>query len=296
MPSGDARIDFEEEVSPGKGTFQSLIKTIVPFLILVLTKSIFQHFIYGLILIGLNLLAIRLNSFIIRQVQLKRQVSYVKCFYTIGLILALYSLLINLFSRIDPVDPYLSLLLTGRPRADGNLSWLVWLVIFGDTVIKLLAIGIKCIILITSSKLGCLFKRGCLLSLAELSSKAHRQLAGCQLVPFILAVNDKNNPTISESYMGYLLLFTFIGFKLFVLYGIVGEMKQVTMLIIHTPSFNHLIDSDNNCDLTVKVEVTCRDDDLLHWMSTYGTHPGTGHPIIKLPGGDGHTSMSINIF
>ena len=122
-------------------------------------KSIFQHFIYGLILIGLNLLAVRLNSFIIRQVQLKRQVSYVKCFYTIGLILALYSLLINLFTRIDPVDPYLSLLLTGRPRPDGNLSWLVWLVIFGDTVIKLLAIGIKCIILITSSKLGCLFKR-----------------------------------------------------------------------------------------------------------------------------------------
>ena len=122
-------------------------------------QSIFQHFTYGLILIGLNLLAVRLNSFVIRQVQLKRQISYVKCFYTIGLILALYSLLINLFTQIDPVDPYLSQLLTGRPRPEGNLSWLVWLVIFGDTVMKLIAIGIKCIILITSSKLGCLFKR-----------------------------------------------------------------------------------------------------------------------------------------
>ena len=39
MPSGDARIDFEEEVSPGKGTVQSLIKTVVPFLVLVLAKE-----------------------------------------------------------------------------------------------------------------------------------------------------------------------------------------------------------------------------------------------------------------
>ena len=38
MPSGDARIDFDEEVSPGKGTLQTLVKTVVPFLILVLTK------------------------------------------------------------------------------------------------------------------------------------------------------------------------------------------------------------------------------------------------------------------
>ena len=42
MPSGDARIDFEEEVSPGKDTLQSLVKTVIPFLLLVLTKVSFQ--------------------------------------------------------------------------------------------------------------------------------------------------------------------------------------------------------------------------------------------------------------
>ena len=41
MPSGDARIDFEEEVSPGKDTLQSLVKTVIPFLLLVLTKVSF---------------------------------------------------------------------------------------------------------------------------------------------------------------------------------------------------------------------------------------------------------------
>jgi len=297
MPSGgDARIDFEEEAGPGKGTLQTLIKTVVPFLALVLTKSIFQHFTFGLILIGLNLLAVRLNHFVIRQVQLKRHISPLKCIYTIGLIVMLYSLLVSLFNEVDKADPYLTRLMTGRPRQEGDLSWLVWLVIFGDTTMKIFAIGVKCIILVASSKFACLFKRGCLLSLVELGSKAHRQLAGCQLVPFILAVNDKERPTVAESYMGYLLLFTFIGFKLFMLYGIMGEVKQVTLLMLHTPSFAHLTDTDNNCDLTVKMEVTARDDDLLHWMATYGTHPATGHPIIRLPGGDGRTAMGVNIF
>ena len=46
----------------------------------------------------------------------------------------------------------------------------------------------------------------------------------------------------------------------------------------------------------VQVDVTCRDDDLLHWMATYGTDPTTGHRIVRLPGGDGRTSMNINIF
>jgi len=295
MPSGDARIDFEEEVSPGKDTLQSLVKTVIPFLLLVLTKTVFQHFTFGLVLIGLNLLAVRLNNFVIRQVQLKRAISLPKCAYTVALLLGLYVLLIQLFAKIDSEDPYLTRILTGRPRTIGHLSWLVWLVIFADTTMKLLAIAVKCIVLILSR--GCLFKRGCILSLVELLSKVQRQLAGCQLVPFILSVNDIEHPTISESYMGYLLLFTFIGFKLFILYGMLAELKAVSSLLLRTPNFNHLIESNaENCDLTVKVDVTCRDDDLLHWMATYGTDPTTGHRIVRLPGGDGRTSMNINIF
>jgi len=295
MPSGDARIDFEEEVSPGKDTLQSLVKTVIPFLLLVFTKTVFQHFTFGLVLIGLNLLAVRLNNFVIRQVQLKRAISLPKCVYTVTLLLSLYVLLIQLFAKIDSEDPYLTRILTGRPRTIGHLSWLVWLVIFADTIMKLLAIGVKCIVLIVAR--GCLFRRGCMLSLVELLSKVQRQLAGCQLVPFILSVNDIEHPTISESYMGYLLLFTFIGFKLFILYGMLAELKAVSSLLLRTPNFNHLIESNaENCDLTVKVDVTCRDDDLLHWMATYGTDPTTGHRIVRLPGGDGRTSMNINIF
>lgn len=298
MPSGDARIDFEEEVSPGKGTVQSLIKTVVPFLVLVLAKTVFQQFTYGLVLIGLNLVAVRLNAFVVRQVQLKRQVSHVKLVYTLLLCGVIYYLVVVFFSRVHGpnADPYLAKLMTGRPRERGHLSWLVWLVICADTAMKLTAIAVKCFVLLLTSKFICLFKRGCLLSLVEVCSRVQRQLAGFQLIPFILAVNDSDNPTIAETYMGYLLLFTFIGFKLFLLFGIFTEFKSVVQLLLQTPSFNFLIDQENACDLTMKVDVTCRDEDLLHWMATYGTHPETGHTIVRLPGGDGRTALGLALF
>jgi len=83
MPaSGDARIDFEDEVTPGKNIIKGTAKTLIPCVVLFLTKFIFQHFNYGLILIGLNLFCVRLDNFVIRQVQLKRKFNSYKCVYT----------------------------------------------------------------------------------------------------------------------------------------------------------------------------------------------------------------------
>ena len=50
MPSsGDAHIDFTEEVTPDKGSLNKLAKTFIPFILLFLTKAGYQfsfvHFI-----------------------------------------------------------------------------------------------------------------------------------------------------------------------------------------------------------------------------------------------------------
>ena len=45
MPSsGDARIDFEEDVTPGKDLIKGTAKTFIPFILLFLTKEHAQHF------------------------------------------------------------------------------------------------------------------------------------------------------------------------------------------------------------------------------------------------------------
>jgi len=43
MPSsGDAHIDFTEEVTPDKGSLNKLAKTFIPFILLFLTKAGYQ--------------------------------------------------------------------------------------------------------------------------------------------------------------------------------------------------------------------------------------------------------------
>ena len=216
----------------------------------------------------------------IRQVQLKRAISLPKCAYTLTLLLGLYVLLIQLFAKIDSEDPYLTRILTGRPRTIGHLSWLVWLVIFADTTMKLLAIGVKCIVLILSR--GCLFKRvsrppigfnntsrDAYFPWLSWYQKFNANLLVVNLFPsFYPSTTSSIRPFLKVIWvkdlfykaiililsLGYLLLFTFIGFKLFILYGMLAELKAVSSLLLRTPNFNHLIESNTeNCDLTVKV-------------------------------------------
>ena len=43
-------------------------------------------------------------------------------------------------------------------------------------------------------------------------------------------------------------------------------------------------------------EIAYREEDLLHWMVTFGTDPATGHPIFDIPYGDGNTDMTVHFF
>lgn len=303
MPSGgDARIEFEEEVTPGKDLIKGTAKTFIPFIVLFLTKFIFQHFNYGLILIGLNLFCSRLDSFVIRQVQLKRKLNIFKCFYS-----SIIATLAALLSFHSFKDYKIWKVLIGYSIADSkdSLSWMVWLVIYGDTIIKLFALAAKCI-LIPFGHFCCLFKRGCILSLVESMFKVYRHICGFQLIPFILSTE---NESISESYVGYLLLAFFFGFKLFMIYGIFKNMSRIFWFSIFTPQFGPKSKENIECDLshqtgqidcitlsTSNGDIPYREEDLLHWMATFGLDPTTGNQIIQIPNGDGKTDMTVNFF
>ena len=119
-------------------------------------KFIFQHFNYGLILLGLNLFAVRINQFIVRQIQLKRDFNSLKCCYTIILIACTLALSFHAFSSFK-----IWRVLIGQPITNSDqdgFSWMVWLVLYADTVLKLASMGLK-LISIQASVFMCLFKR-----------------------------------------------------------------------------------------------------------------------------------------
>ena len=123
---------------------------------LVSQKFIFQHFNYGLILLGLNLFAVRINQFIVRQIQLKRDFNSLKCCYTIILIACTLGLSFHAFSSFK-----IWRVLIGQPITNSDqdgFSWMVWLVLYADTVLKLASMGLK-LISIQTTVFMCLFKR-----------------------------------------------------------------------------------------------------------------------------------------
>lgn len=300
---GDAHIEFTEEVTPDKGSLNKLAKTFIPFVLLFLTKFIFQHFNYGLILLGLNLLAVRVNQFITRQIQLKRNFSPWKCTYTVVLITSITLMSFNSFAEFE-----IWRVLVGKPITDSkadSFSWMVWLVLYADTILKLITMSVK-LVSIQFGIFMCLFKRGCLLSVIELLSSIYRHLAGFQLIPFIMA--SENNSS-SELYLSYLLLAAFFLVKLFAVYGIFKQLKGVCLLFLRIPKFGIKSRETISCDLSQKTE--CLDiikitnhngeigyceDDFLHYLVTFGSDPDTGHPMLNVPGGDGRTNLMVNIF
>jgi len=304
MPSsGDAHIDFTEEVTPDKGSLNKLAKTFIPFILLFLTKFIFQHFNYGLILLGLNLFAIRINQFIVRQIQLKGDFSGLKCCYTIILITCTLGLSFHAFS-----DFKIWRVLIGQPITNSEqdgFSWMVWLVLYADTVLKLIAMAFK-LISIQMGVFICLFKRGCILSIIELVSSTYRHVAGFQLIPFIMAYS---NESVSEIYLCYLLLVVFLSIKLFAVYGIIKQIKSVVYLLLNTPNFGVKSRETIGCDLSQKTEcmnvitltnkngnIGYGEEEFLHYLVTYGSDPDSGLPMINVPGGDGRTNLMVNIF
>lgn len=304
MPSsGDAHIDFTEEVTPDKGSLNKLAKTFIPFILLFLTKFIFQHFNYGLILLGLNLFAVRINEFIVRQIQLKRDIKSLQCCYTIILIACTLALSFHAFSSFK-----IWRVLIGQPITNSDqdgFSWMVWLVLYADTVLKLASMGLK-LISIQASVFMCLFKRGCILSIIELISSVYRHVAGFQLIPFIMAYS---NESVSEIYLSYLLLVVFLSIKLFAVFGIIKQIKAVVHLLFNTPNFGDKSRETIGCDLSQKTEcmnvitltnkngnIGYGEEDFLHYLATYGSDPDSGLPMLNVPGGDGRTNLMVNIF
>ena len=71
MKSGDAiTIEGDEEVNP-LDEVKPFLYSCIPLLAIFFVKFTSQHFNDGLILLGLNLVAMRLNKALLRQVQLK---------------------------------------------------------------------------------------------------------------------------------------------------------------------------------------------------------------------------------
>ena len=105
---------------------------------------------------GLNLFAVRINQFIVRQIQLKRDFNSLKCCYTIILIACTLALSFHAFSSFK-----IWRVLIGQPITNSDqdgFSWMVWLVLYADTVLKLASMGLK-LISIQASVFMCLFKR-----------------------------------------------------------------------------------------------------------------------------------------
>ena len=92
--------------------------------------------------------------------------------------------------------------------------------------------------------------QGCILSLVESMFKVYRHICGFQLIPFILSTE---NESISESYVGYLLLAFFFGFTLFMIYGIFKNMSRIFWFSIFTPQFGPKSKENIECDLSHQV-------------------------------------------
>jgi len=86
-------------------------------------------------------------------------------------------------------------------------------------------------------------------------------------------------------------------------------MSRIFLFTFVTPQFGPKSKEVIECDLshqtglmdvitlsTSNGEIPYREEDLLHWMSTFGLDPTTGNAIIQIPSGDGKTDMSVNVF
>merc|ERR1712228_468309 len=115
--------------------------------------------------------------------------------------------------------------------------------------------------------------------------------------------------SIRELYFGYLVFFLFIGFKLYISVKEFRKMLGPIHHMMQPPQFGDRETKQVSCDLSQKVvtapvvTLTNRhgttsycEDDLLHWMASYGTCPETGVIHCMLAYGDGRTRMAINLF
>lgn len=303
MKSGDViNIDAEEEVNPLDG-IKPFLYSCLPLIALFVFKFTFQHFNDGLILLGLNLVALKLNSSAVRQVQLKNSSNLGKCVYLacVGGSSVLFAL--HTFTELGAWR-----CLFAVPISSGEYGLSLWLVIFTDSLLKLVAVTLKLLIIPLSPKLCDFYRRGCLFSCVEFVSRSVRYFGpGMQLCPYILSVIDPDS--MREMYFSYLLLAFFLSLKFYFAIREAKKIKTPLELFFARPNFGQAENKTFSCDLSQKVvsgpciTLTTRqgsksysEQDLLHWMASFGTCPETGVIHSPLAFGDGRTSMNVNLF
>jgi len=304
MKSGDViNIDTDDDVNPFDGIKPTLLSCL-PLLLLCLFKFTFQHFNDGLLLVGLNLVALKLNSSLVRQVQLKQLRSLKKCFY-----LSFLSLISVIFSfwTFGHLDIWKCLYMIPLSSGQYGLG-VIWLVIFTDSAIKLLAISLKFIIIPLSPRIVGFYKRGCLFAIVEYLFSGFRYLIpGMQLIPYILSAEDEDS--LRELYFNYLAIFVFMLLKLYLSYGEFRKVLGPFHLLNNEPKFGIREKKTVSCDLSQKVvsgdvitfnnrngSKSYNEEDLLHWMASYGTCPDNGVIHSPLTFGNGQTRMNVNLF
>jgi len=304
MKSGDAiTIESDEELNPFDEV-KPFLFSCIPLLAIFFVKFTSQHFNDGLILLGLNLVAMRLNKSVMRQVQLKQNFSTFKCIrislFALGSIGAT-------FIAFREQQIWKSLFLYQLGQASYGMG-LIWLVIYVDTILKLFAVSIKATVTLLSPKIFDFYRRGCLFSLIEYCSNSIRFFVpGVQLVPYIMSVVDPDS--IRELYFTYLVFFIFIGLKAYFSIAELRKAANPAKQFLSPPEFGEKENKTISCDLSQKTitgsvitlshrlgKVSYCESDLLHWMASYRSCPETGVIHSTLNFGSGQTRMNINLF
>lgn len=291
------------EMDPLSGLKPFLLSTI-PIIVLFFIKFSSRHIQDGLIILGLLLTAMKLNSAVVRQVQLKRKLSKFKAIRISVICVGTVVFLSNVLD--EPTSMKRIFTFQSIVNSMDGMS-AVWSVLYADGIVKLLSVGLKALIVALSPTPLSFFKRGCLLSIAELVSSAVRAfIPGMQLCPYIFS----NADSIVSLYLNYFVFAVFIVFKLYQTITHLRKLVFPISMMRRQPDIGTRVNVNQaQCDFSQKnltgeaIELRNSngkqyylEEDFYHWMATYGVCPETGYKLCPLVGGNGHTSMKIILY
>lgn len=292
------------DMDPFSGIKPFLLSAI-PLLLLFLLKFSTKHVQDGLLIFGLLLTAFRLNSTVVRLIQLKRDYSKIKCLTVFFICAGIIAYLDIALEDVELKKIFTFESITGKAK-DGIGA--VWCILYSDGIFKLATVGAKALVVMSGPQVFSFFRRGCLLSIVELASQALRAIfPGMQLTQYIF--NDTDDAFFSR-YFCYLVFVCFIIFKLYQVFIAVYRIRIPLRYLLNQPELGKKVKvQDVFCDLSQRTlngeairlktrhsEQFYLEEDFYHWMATYGVHPETGVAMCPIPGGNGHTSMKITLY
>ena len=162
-----------------------------------ISNSAFQfstkHIQDGLLISGLLLTAFRLNSTVVRLIQLKRDYSKIKCLSVFFICAGIIAYLDIALEDVDLKKVFSFESITGRGE-DGMGA--IWCILYSDGIFKLATVAAKSLVVMSGPQVFSFFRRGCLLSIVELASQALRAIfPGMQLTQYIF--NDTEDAFFS---------------------------------------------------------------------------------------------------